>query len=313
MKVSVCTVTYNHERFLAQALESALAQKTNFDFEIVVGEDCSTDGTRAVAESYAARHPERIRLLAAEKNLGLTRNTARTIDACRGEYIANLEGDDYWVRDDKLQRQADYLDANPDCAWAFTRACVVDAGNQPITVPAAVRVRQEKYSLADYLAQKFQPRFCTVMFRRGLFPLWPDWFFQMPTADLPLHVLNCQRGGLIGWLDEEMSAYRVHPGGVWSQSHDLQDWHGAQPEQLRRQTARFAQLIVLLQAVDAHLGGAHRAILRDRQARYARRWLQVCARLGDRAGLRHAAWLGWRAAGWRGGFASAWLRSWLPR
>jgi hypothetical protein len=313
VKVSVCTVTYNHERFLAQALESALAQKTNFDFEIVVGEDGSIDGTRAIAERYAARHPERIRLLPAEKNLGLTRNTARTIDACRGEYIANLEGDDYWVRDDKLQRQADYLDANPDCAWAFTRARVVDADNQPIDVPDAVRVSQEKYSLGDYLARKFQPRFCTVMFRRGLFAGWPDWFFQMPTADLPLHVFNCEQGGLIGWLDEVMSAYRVHPGGVWSQGGDWQHWRGAGPEQQRKQAVRFEQLAGLFTAVDAHLGGKHRAILRRRIAQCARRWGQACQALGDRAGQRHAASRGWRAVGPGHGFALAWLRSWLPR
>jgi glycosyltransferase involved in cell wall biosynthesis len=311
VKVSVCTVTYNHERYLAQALDSALAQQTNFDFEIVVAEDCSTDGTRAVAEAYARRYPARIRLLATDKNLGLTRNTARTIDACRGAYIANLEGDDFWVRDDKLQRQVDYLDANRDCAWVFTRAQVVDAAGQPVEVPDAVRVLQPKYSLADYLSRKFQPRFCTVMFRRGLFTDWPEWFFRMPTADLPLHVLNCERGGMIGWLDEVMSAYRVHGGGVWSQGMEMKDWRAATPEQQRKFAARFEQLVELFEAVDVHLGGAHRDILRRRIAQFARRWTKVNVALGESAAQRRSAVCGLRAGGFDAGLLGAWLRSWL--
>src|SRR5687768_12713503 len=94
VKISVAMLAYNHERFLAQALESALAQQTRFPFEIVLSEDCSSDRTREIAWQYAQAHPDRIRLLLSEKNLGLTRNTARTLDACRGEYVAILEGDD---------------------------------------------------------------------------------------------------------------------------------------------------------------------------------------------------------------------------
>jgi glycosyltransferase involved in cell wall biosynthesis len=311
VKVSVCTVTYNHERYLAQALDSALAQQTNFDFEIVVSDDCSTDGARAVAEAYAARYPARIRLLASNRNLGLTRNTARTIDACCGEYIANLEGDDFWVRHDKLQRQADYLDANRDCAWAFTRAQVVDADGRMVEVPDAVRVPQPKYSLADYLSRKFQPRFCTVMFRRGLFAAWPEWFFRMPTADLPLHVLNCERGEMIGWLDETMSAYRVHGGGVWSQGMEMKDWRDATPEQQRKLALRFEQLVGLFEAVDDHLGGAHRDILRRRIAQFAKRWTRLNVALSDRAATRRSARRGLQAAGFDVALASAWLRSWF--
>jgi glycosyltransferase involved in cell wall biosynthesis len=116
MKLSVAMITYNHERFITQALESVLAQRVNFDYEIVVGEDCSTDDTRAIVMYFHRRYPGRIVPLLREKNIGGARNIELTLAACRGQYVAMLEGDDYWTCEDKLQRQVDFLDANPDYA-----------------------------------------------------------------------------------------------------------------------------------------------------------------------------------------------------
>jgi glycosyltransferase involved in cell wall biosynthesis len=281
VKVSVATVTYNHEPFLEQAVESGLAQRTNFPFEIVIGEDCSTDGTRAVARRLAAKHPDRVRLLLRESNLGLTRNTAATLSDCRGEYIAILEGDDFWIDPNKLQRQADYLDANPDCAWCFTRAKVVDENGAVLDVPPVVWNVQEKYSLADYLDRKFQPRFCTVMFRRGLFTKYPDWFFRMGTADFPIHVFNTYPDGKIGFIDAEMSAYRVHAGGVWSQGMNPGAPEGQTPEARRRLAKRFAESVALYSAVDRHLGGPYRDILRRQIANHAEQWTQLNLSVDD--------------------------------
>jgi hypothetical protein len=92
---------------------------------------------------------------------------------------------------------------------------VVDAEGTVLDVPPAVRVVKEKYNLEDYLRRIFQPRACTVMFRHRLFDRFPDWFYALPTADMPLHVMNAQHGD-IGFVDEVMAAYRIHPGGVWS-------------------------------------------------------------------------------------------------
>ena len=109
IKVSVCMITYNHERFIAQAVESALMQETDFDYEIVIGEDCSTDGTRQVLLDLHDRHPDRIRLLLREKNIGASHNFVGTLEACRGEYVAFLDGDDYWTCPNKLQKQANSI------------------------------------------------------------------------------------------------------------------------------------------------------------------------------------------------------------
>src|SRR4051812_30714392 len=100
--MSVLLVTYNHGQFVAQAVESALMQLTDFEFEIVAVDDCSTDNTLALLKDYEGKYP-RLRVLATEKNLGISRNYQRGFAACRGEFIAVLEGDDYWVSPRKLQ------------------------------------------------------------------------------------------------------------------------------------------------------------------------------------------------------------------
>src|SRR5436305_169762 len=115
-RVSVCVTTCDQEAFIGEALGSALAQQAPFDLEIVVGEDASTDGTRVVIAELAARFPNQVVLLSANKRRGLVQNFLATFDSCRGEYVALLDGDDYWTRLDKLARQVAFLDAHPECS-----------------------------------------------------------------------------------------------------------------------------------------------------------------------------------------------------
>ena len=105
--VTVLVTTYNQEKYIAQALDSVLAQKTDFPFEIYVSEDCGTDGTRAILQEYAAKYPERIRLNLRQKNVGISRNWYEGLCAARGDYVCTLEGDDWWLDDHKLQKQVD--------------------------------------------------------------------------------------------------------------------------------------------------------------------------------------------------------------
>jgi glycosyltransferase involved in cell wall biosynthesis len=261
-------VTYRHEPFLVQAIESVLEQRTKFSIELVIGDDSSPDGTAQIARDFAARFPDRIRFHSTERNLGLTYNLDRTIGQCRGQYVAWLEGDDYWISPDKLQRQADFLDANPDCAWCFTRAIVVDEEGRKIQTKPVIHEARPKYTLAEYLDRLFQPRACTVMFRHRLFAKFPGWFFEMPTGDMPLHVLNGEHGD-IGLVDEEMAAYRIHPGGVWSSGVSPTAWVNQTPEHRRRAAARHGSGIKVYEAVDAHHGGKHRKILRRHLAKFA--------------------------------------------
>jgi glycosyltransferase involved in cell wall biosynthesis len=212
MKLSVVMVTYNHERFITQALSSVLAQRANFDYEIIVAEDCSTDGTRAILMDFVRRYPTKIIPLLRERNLGMMRNFKDALTACRGEYMALLEGDDYWICEDKLQTQIDFLDAHPDHAVCSTRAEFVDetVGCRAVnpTIPAG------SYSIADLFDTNFIVT-CTVMYRWGLVGPLPDWVLGLKMADWPLHIL-VGRSGKIRLLDQVTSVYRVHPGGVWS-------------------------------------------------------------------------------------------------
>ena len=119
--VSVCMTTYNHERYIAQAIESVLQQQTDFAVEVVVGEDCSTDNTLAICREYEAKYPDRVRVIASEINIGMHANYRRTIEACRGEYVAMCDGDDWFSDPDKLQLQVDILRAE-GAAMCYTRS-----------------------------------------------------------------------------------------------------------------------------------------------------------------------------------------------
>ena len=113
--VSVKMITYNHAPYIAQAIEGVLMQKTSFPFELVIGEDCSTDGTREIVVDYKTRFPHIIRVVTSERNVGMMKNGLRTLAECKGKYIAFCEGDDYWHRQDKLQMQVDYMEKHPRC------------------------------------------------------------------------------------------------------------------------------------------------------------------------------------------------------
>ncbi len=214
MKVSVFILTYNHERFVADAIEGALRQKTDFSYEIVIADDCSTDGTREVIRRYGEREPERIRVLLNRHNIGALQTIVRAFAACRGQYVAMVEGDDYWTNPDKLQRQVDFLDSHPDHTMCFHAVTVAwDDGSRASHVFRPVQVR-ETYTLRDLLDCNFIGT-CSAMYRGGVVRQWPLWFYCMPVGDWCLHLLHAQHGD-IGYLDEPMAVYRQHGGGVYS-------------------------------------------------------------------------------------------------
>ncbi len=250
MRVSVCLLTYNHERYVAQAIDSVLAQE-GVDFELVISEDHSTDATRAIVDEYAERHPDRIRALPSPRNVGMTRAFARGIEAARGAYVALLDGDDYWTSPHKLRIQADYLDAHPECAICFHNVTLryEDGAVAPHPFHTAEAshyfsrpVPKPVSTLADVAPGNFMQT-CSVMFRRGLFGDFPEWYADLAVADWPLHVLNAEHGD-IGYIDETMAVYRVHAGGVWTGS-------------LARNRARKSVegLVRLYRLLDRHLAG----------------------------------------------------------
>jgi glycosyltransferase involved in cell wall biosynthesis len=214
VKVSAMITAYNHERFIGAAIEGFLAQKTSFPCELVIVDDCSTDGTREVIRRYWERWPDRIRVILNRHNTGGYRALVRGYNACRGQYVAPLDGDDYWVGPDKLQRQADLLDSRPDCAMCFHSVTMIweDGSREPMVLrPGRIR---NAYVLDDLLETNFIGA-CSPMYRKGLFAEHPAWFFLTPVADWTHHILHARHGS-VGYIDEPMGVYRQHGGGVYS-------------------------------------------------------------------------------------------------
>jgi glycosyltransferase involved in cell wall biosynthesis len=213
-KVSVSVVTYNHEAYIAQAVEGVLMQDF-VEWELVIGDDCSTDGTTRIVEEYAAAHPDSIRALETDHNLGMMTNFKRVYESCTGEYVALLDGDDYWTSPEKLRKQVEFLDANPDCAICFHNVLVTyEDGSGMEPYPFNDSSQKRVSTIEDLLRGNFMQT-CSVMFRRDLFGPLPDWLFGLQLGDWPLHVLNAQYGW-VGYIDEVMASYRVHGDGVWS-------------------------------------------------------------------------------------------------
>jgi hypothetical protein len=212
--VSVVLRTYEHAPFIAQAIESVLIQDAPFAFELVIGEDCSTDGTREIVAAYAERYPETIRTVLPRRNLGHGAIFEQALRACRGRLIAYLDGDDYWTSSSKLRRQVEYLEAHPQCESCFHDVSLVydEAG-----IPSGAvtpRLSEDHFSLEEVLRECFVPA-PAVMFRREVIQRLPAWTFDVVWIDWLIHICSAM-GGPIGYIPQPLAAYRVHGGGMFS-------------------------------------------------------------------------------------------------
>lgn len=220
VKVSVVMITYNHERYIAQAIESVLMQKSGFEFELVIGEDCSTDNTRMIVSTYRERYPGRIRLLLPERNQGMMANFVATLAACRGHYVALCDGDDYWTDSLKLQKQVDFLEAHPECSLCYHNVMRLHEDDAIEPTPVVPADQKPFLSIEDIVFRNPLPT-SSVIFRNDLLSAMPAWYHDLGVGDWPLWVLVAQHGKA-GYLDEIMAAYRVHSGGVYSGTPPLE-------------------------------------------------------------------------------------------
>ena len=267
-KLSVCILSYNHEKFIAQAVAGALNQVVDFDYEIVIGDDHSTDRSPEILLELQRAHPDRIRLLLRPTNIGMNYNFADVLRACQGEYIAFLDGDDYWTEPHKLQKQVAFLDAHPECVICFHNVITIgDDGRElsRIMVPAN---QKEISTLADLLKSNFIPS-CSVVFRNGLVPSIPEWFYQLSQGDYPLHVLNAEHGD-IGYLNEVMAAYRVHDKGLWTSLDEL---------------TRLQAELRAFETLDRHFNSRYRRIVGPIISRY---YLEMAVEHENRGALSEA-------------------------
>lgn len=213
-KVSAFVLTHDHAAWIGAAIESAVAQRSPFEFEVLVADDFSTDGTREIVLEYERRHPGLVRTFLPERNLGVEGIWLEAARRCRGEYIALLDGDDYWTGAEKLTRQAALLDAHPEWVSCFHRATLFDEEGRFPPRQATPDFDRDEFELEDLLRANFVP-YLTVMFRRRALEAVPAWGFSYLWYDWLFHIA-CARQGKLGFLDADLATYRVHSGGNWS-------------------------------------------------------------------------------------------------
>jgi glycosyltransferase involved in cell wall biosynthesis len=216
--VSVCITTYDHEKFIGEAIEGALIQETDFPYEIIILEDKSTDKTREIVCGYQQRHPDTIRLRLATENLYSKNKRYPAIgarSAARGKYIAQCDGDDYWTDPMKLQKQTDFLEDYPNCTICYAAAEILDNESgeilQGVRKPDDVR----RFYPLEYVLRKNPFSLSTAFYRHEACGELPPWFFAGLNGDYCLLVL-CARKGTVGYIDEKCAVHRRHEGGVHS-------------------------------------------------------------------------------------------------
>lgn len=225
-EVSVLVITYNHGRFVRQALDGVSMQMTDFDVEVVLADDCSQDSTSEILKEYEANNPH-VRLLPSERRLGITLNYKRGFEACRGRYVAVLEGDDYWTSPRRLEILSAFLRKHPECSFCFNRIIRLDETAGSVVVhPAFGPETESRFFTASQLARgNFIGNFSSCMYRRDIIAGLEPGFWNLKLREWPFNIVLARRG-LIGYVPEVLSVYRAHPGGIWSQKEPAEQ--GAQ-------------------------------------------------------------------------------------
>ena len=221
MLVTTIIVTYNHERYIADAIESALSQKGDFEHEILISDDGSTDATAAIVREYAARHPAVVRDISSKENLGISGNYRKCIAEAKGRFVAVLEGDDRWSVPDKLKKQLDFLVANPDCHMVFSEI-VINDGVHPLKHLGRYRGLPSKLTGADFFAGDISLiiNFSCCMFRAESLKRLPESLYEHRISEIAVS-FYLESLGPIGFIAEEQTVYNQHPGGVGSGADPL--------------------------------------------------------------------------------------------
>lgn len=215
--VSVLVVTCNHEQYIAEALSSVLMQECDFQYEIVVADDCSSDGTPAIVQSFAEKDPHLFRVLHSPHRHGVTRNYQRAFGACRGEYIAVLEGDDYWTSPHKLSRQVRFLHEHRECPLCFNRFVYYYENSGRFTLHPAFEVDTpyKLISSEELVKDNFIGNLSACVYRKSVVAMLEESLYAMKVYDWMFNIVLSQYG-LIGYLPEVMSAYRKHASGTFA-------------------------------------------------------------------------------------------------
>lgn len=221
--LNVLIITYNHSKFIEECVLSAINQKTDFPYKIIIGDDFSNDGTREILIKLKEKYHEKLDLILHPRRLIIKElpemfgklNFISTFKRCtNSKYIATLDGDDYWTDPYKLQKQVDFLENNEDYAICFHRVHDLVEGQEPVLSNLNTSDLEETYTIFD-LAKGNIIHTPSVMFRTYPDFKLPSWFKDCAAGDYVLHMLNANFGK-IKYLPESMAVYRKHEQGIWS-------------------------------------------------------------------------------------------------
>src|SRR5450432_689009 len=211
--VSVCLITYNHEKFIRKAIDSILQQKTGYSYELIIADDFSTDSSREIILDYEKRHPSVIKLILQKKNIGAGNNFIELIRSARGKYIAYFEGDDYWIGSEKLQKQVEFLENHPEFVLVFHNVNVVTYDDKFIKKIYSDG-RKNIIEFIDLVKGDYT-KTCSSVFRNDIKKLSPIFEKKIPPDDTTLFLLLLE-GSKAYYFEDTFAAYRIHEGGIWS-------------------------------------------------------------------------------------------------
>lgn len=211
--VSIVCNFFNHEKFAKQAIESFLMQKTDFEFEILLHDDASTDGTREIVSKYAKEFPDKISAIVQQENKGqkgINIWMLYQFPRAKGKYIALCDGDDYWIDPYKLQKQVNVFRNDPDCSLTFHNTLEVTVEKSTLKY---IQNLKERFYIQDFV-HFFYARTVSMVFRNPEQD-WPKQFQNMRIGDWPVAIWLMQYG-CARYIPEVMAAYRIHDGGVYT-------------------------------------------------------------------------------------------------
>lgn len=216
-RVSVCVITYNQDQYISKCLESIVGQKCNFDFELIIRDDCSQDKTLKIIKEFKDKYPKIIKIIEANENIGANKNLLSVFAESKGEYLAICEGDDYWLDDYKLQKQVEIMDGNEDVSFV-AHPCWIHDKNRLRNISFVKSMKVIKINCSDVLnvPGQFAPT-ASYMFKRELLEKLPIWFKDAPVGDffIEMYALAMGQGR---YFPDAMSAYRTYSLNSWSVS-----------------------------------------------------------------------------------------------
>jgi glycosyltransferase involved in cell wall biosynthesis len=221
-RLSILLVTYNHEKFLRKALDSLFNQVFEGPIELVIADDSSSDSTVRIIKTYEAKDSRFVfKYLNNTNNLGITKNYQRGFAACTGEYVAILEGDDYWISPNKLQRQIEFLRCHWECNLCSANYLVFEEHSSSLHPRTAITPGHQLISARQLIADNIVGNFSTCMYRSKALAALPVELFEMRSYDWIVNICVSE-DCMIGYLNEPLSVYRLHANGAWSNNSQLE-------------------------------------------------------------------------------------------